>query len=54
MNPDPRREPPADMRQAAKACRDMYLSLRAEGFTRGEALTIIGQIISASMPGGDR
>lgn len=54
MNPDPSREPSADARTAARAVRDVYLALRAEGFTRGEALTVVGQIIAASMPGDGR
>lgn len=47
-SPDPTREPSADMRKAARACRDLYLALRAEGFTESEALVIIGHVIQDS------
>jgi hypothetical protein len=51
-SPDPHREPSADARTAARACRDVYLALRAEGFTGPEALRIVGQIIQSTMPTG--
>jgi hypothetical protein len=41
-----REEASADMRAAARAMRDMYVALIAEGFTVMEALAIIGHAIS--------
>lgn len=43
-------EASADMRQFARLLRDMYVGLVAEGFTVGEALTIIGKTIAANTP----
>lgn len=50
MNPDPRREPSADMRVLAKMLRDLFLALRAEGFSNREALAVVGQVIAANRP----
>lgn len=44
-------EPSADMRQMAAAFREIYIALTLEGFTTGEALTIIGQIIASNQGG---
>lgn len=41
-------EASAEMRTAARALRDMYVALIAEGFTVSEALTIIGHAISGN------
>lgn len=41
-------EPSADKRQVAHELREMYLALRQEGFTKTEALTVIGQILAAA------
>lgn len=41
-------EASADMRVAARALRDMYVALIAEGFTVPEALAIIGHAINGS------
>ena len=49
-SPDPSREPPADIRALARSLREMYLALRAEGFTETQALVIVGQVIA----GGSR
>lgn len=38
----PQEEAAAELRQAAKACRQMYIALVNEGFTKQEALQIIG------------
>lgn len=46
-------EPSSDMRQVARACRDMYVALVQEGFSANEALQILGTVIRSSM-GGDR
>jgi hypothetical protein len=43
---DPSREPSADLRVMARAFRDMYLALVAEGFTTSEAIQIIGVMIA--------
>lgn len=40
-------EPSADMRTGAKAMREMFLALIAEGFTERQALAIIGEAIRA-------
>lgn len=40
-------EPSADMRELANNLRQMYVALTGEGFTAQEALTIIGQAITA-------
>lgn len=39
-------EPDAEKRRAAYELRQMYLALRQEGFTRSEALTVIGHILA--------
>ncbi len=41
-------ESSADLRQMASAMRQAYIALTSEGFTEQQALTIVGQIISAS------
>lgn len=43
-----REEASADMRTMARALRDMYVALIAEGFTVPEALTIIGHAIGGA------
>ena len=42
-------EASAGMRTLARMLRDMYVALRQEGFTRDEAVAIIGQTVQASM-----
>lgn len=44
-------EPSSDARILARALRDHYIALVAEGFTAQEALSIIGQILAASLGG---
>lgn len=39
------------MRAAAHQFREMYVALTTEGFSTKEALTIIGQVIAASIKG---
>lgn len=46
-------EPSADMRVLAANLRQMFLALVREGFTEQQALTIIGQCISANAKGGE-
>lgn len=41
-------EPSADLRQAANMLRQTFVALCAEGFTKQEALVIIGQILAAN------
>jgi len=41
-------EPSADMRQLARACRDMYDALLLEGFDERQALTMLGYVIGAN------
>lgn len=41
-----REEASADMRTMARALRDMYVALVAEGFSPSEALAIIGHAIA--------
>lgn len=41
-------EPSADARAAARGLRDYYLALVQEGFTQGQALTIIGEVLRAA------
>jgi hypothetical protein len=43
-----KREPSADARGVARACRDQFLALVAEGFTENQALQIIGVMIAAA------
>jgi hypothetical protein len=49
--PFPGEEPRADIRQFAKAMREMYVALQQEGFTVHEAMTIIAQVIAAGVGG---
>ncbi len=44
-------EPTADARAGARATRDQYVALRAEGFSEREALQIIGAILAAVIMG---
>lgn len=41
-------EPSADLRQAAKGLREMYVALIEEGFTETQALVIIGQMVAGT------
>lgn len=45
-------EPSADARVFAKFCYEMFVALTLEGFSTGEALTIISKMIAANA-GGD-
>jgi hypothetical protein len=45
-------EPTADMREAAKAIRGIYVALRKEGFTESQALVIVGQVLAANSENG--
>lgn len=44
----PAREPSADMREAARACREWFDALVYEGFTKRQALQLVAQIIVQS------
>lgn len=45
-------EPSADMRVMASQLRQMYVALVSEGFTVIEAMTMISQVIAASVQNG--
>lgn len=51
--PFEREEPSAEMRKAARALRDIYVSLMQEGFSTSEAVRIIGAVIAAQNPKPD-
>lgn len=42
-------EPAADLRSMANMLRQTFVALQSEGFSEQEALTIIGQILAASI-----
>jgi len=44
-------EPSAEVRQSAHQLREIYVALIAEGFTRDEAVAIIGKILAAGIQG---
>lgn len=44
-------EPAADLRELANMLHQTYVALTQEGFTEQQALTIIGQILSAHSGG---
>ena len=46
-------EPSADLRFMASQLWQMFVALQKEGFSEGQALKIIGEIISGSMPKGE-
>lgn len=52
MNPDPMREPSADIRQAASAIFQIFNALLLEGFTERQALVVVGQILASGQNGG--
>lgn len=41
-------EPSADMRRFAHSAREMYVALRAEGFTMSEAMSFICEVIAST------
>lgn len=43
-------EPSADLRMAASAMRQMFISLVNEGFSEAQALQIIGHILRGQAP----
>jgi hypothetical protein len=45
------KESAADFRVLAATLRQMYIALREEGFTQGEAVSIVGQVLLASTGG---
>ena len=47
-------EPKAEIRVLARNLREMYLALIAEGFTVGEAMTIIGHTLAAATAAGGK
>jgi hypothetical protein len=44
-------EPPAEIRVAAAAMRQLYLALTQEGFSRSEAMQIIATILQETLRG---
>lgn len=44
-------EPSADLRVFASSMRQMFVALTNEGFTEQQALTMIGQVLAASIAG---
>lgn len=49
----PNEEPTAEMRQTAKALRQMYVALVNEGFSKPEALHIVGVAMMGGGKGKD-
>ena len=47
-------EASAQMRQFARAIRDMYVAMLAEGFTPLEAMQLLGQVVSAGIIAGGK
>jgi hypothetical protein len=47
------REPPSDLRQAARACREMFDALVYEGFTEAQALRLVAGVITQHQPPKD-
>lgn len=45
----PKREPAADIRQAAAQMHGLYTALVDEGFTEAQALSILGTMMAASI-----
>ncbi len=45
-------EPGADARALARAVRDNFAALTAEGFTEAQALALLGQMLAASVREG--
>lgn len=43
-----KREPSADIRQAASAMHEIFTALTDEGFTETQALVILGQMLAAN------
>ena len=46
------REPRADLRAAAIHLHELFVALTNEGFTEGQALTILGQVLAANQKNG--
>lgn len=44
-------EPSAEVRASAHQLREIFVALIAEGFTKDEAVAIIGKIVSAGIQG---
>lgn len=51
--PPPKREPSADMRQAAATAHGLFVALVDEGFNEQQALVILGQVIAAGSNNND-
>lgn len=47
-------EPSADLRQLASMLWQMFIALRAEGFSETQALKVIGEVLAASNGGGEQ
>jgi len=48
-----RTEPSAEVRAGAASLWQMFVALCAEGFSEGQALVVIGQVLAAQRGGGD-
>lgn len=46
----PKREPSAEIRNAAAGMAEVFTALMDEGFTEAQALTIIGQMVRSNPP----
>jgi hypothetical protein len=46
-------EPSADARVFARAMRDLFIALQAEGFTERQSILLVGQAIAASQGQGE-
>ena len=42
-------EPSAAVREGAHSIREMFVALVMEGFTEGQALIIVGQVLAATL-----
>jgi hypothetical protein len=43
-------EPSADLRAMASFCWQTFVALKSEGFTEAQALTIVGELLRATIP----
>lgn len=48
LTKSPTEEPSADSRQFARAMRDLFVALQAEGFSERQAILLLGQAIAAA------
>lgn len=50
--PFPGEEPRAELRQFARAMREIYVAMQQEGFTEAEAMQIVGVTIASGIANG--